>query len=369
MRLYALAFALVTCAVACRPATPDAVAVQATFLTGGLPDGVVAVQALVLDAEGQALRRGTPVALSGLADADGNGRRELLVGGLPTDRPVEVQLEALGAEGERDVRAIGRSGPLRLGVGERRIVRVALYEVGRVQPVPFAGPGPRLLHTSTALADGRVLVAGGFDGVSPGFCPLGTPAEAACFLLRAADDAWLYEPATARWREVSGGLAAPRGGHSATRLGDGRVLVAGGGREVFLVLTPEGPESGPRSGYDLAFRAASADDPALMTFEIFDPELGAEAEDRDRDGDPGRGRFVGPNAGERLGELDDPRLLHAAAAIPGSGDLVLLVGGALDEASRTFALFDASREGGARDAPERCARRVPPAPGRHRSPR
>ncbi|MEO0326329.1 MAG: kelch repeat-containing protein [Myxococcota bacterium] len=257
--------ALVIALAACATPAGEGVSVRATFLTGGLPEGVVAVQALVLDGDGRALRRGTPVPLSALGDADGNGRRELLVGGLPTDRVVEVQLEALGSDGDRDVRAVGRSGPLRLGLGERRVVRVALYEVGLAQPVPSAGPGPRFLHTSTALADGRVLVTGGFIDAAPSPCPPGTATDALCFQLRSARDGWLYEPATARWREVTPGLAAARGAHSATRLGDGRVLVAGGAEEVFLVLIPEGPEGSP-SGFDVSFGGTSAADPANTTY-------------------------------------------------------------------------------------------------------
>ncbi|MBE1497875.1 hypothetical protein H4696_004975 [Amycolatopsis lexingtonensis] len=71
-----------------------------------------------------------------------------------------------------------------------------------------AGPAlakPRQQHTTTALLDGRVLVAGGAETAS----------------------AELFDPAGRRWTPTSS-MTAVRHGHSATRLADGRVLVAGG---------------------------------------------------------------------------------------------------------------------------------------------
>ena len=64
------------------------------------------------------------------------------------------------------------------------------------------------LHTSTLLNDGRVLVAGG-DGAS------------------ASDSAEVYDPATGTWAST-GNLVTYRREHSAVRLADGRVLVMGG---------------------------------------------------------------------------------------------------------------------------------------------
>ena len=80
---------------------------------------------------------------------------------------------------------------------------------------------PRAGHTATLLADGKVLIAGGLH-ILAAVLPIG-------FL----DGALLFDPATGRWTPTGGfaGSAAGgggRAGHTATRLADGRVLVAGG---------------------------------------------------------------------------------------------------------------------------------------------
>ena len=68
-------------------------------------------------------------------------------------------------------------------------------------------------HTATPLATGEVLVAGGSNNCATG-----------CIGLSSAE---LYHPATGIWRST-GSMHKDREGHSATLLGNGEVLGAGG---------------------------------------------------------------------------------------------------------------------------------------------
>ncbi|MGI8686647.1 MAG: SBBP repeat-containing protein, partial [Acidimicrobiales bacterium] len=82
---------------------------------------------------------------------------------------------------------------------------------------------PRYAHTSTLLADGRVLAAGGFTLGPPVFNATGGFVNAG----PVTDTAEVYDPATGTW-SAAGSLATRRAIHTATLLGNGRVLVAGG---------------------------------------------------------------------------------------------------------------------------------------------
>ncbi|MFY0573472.1 immunoglobulin-like domain-containing protein [Cystobacter fuscus] len=91
---------------------------------------------------------------------------------------------------------------------------------------------PRLSHTATLLADGRVLVTGGFNISSE-----------------------LYSPSTRTFSATGSTLGSHRG-HTATRLSDGRVLIAG-----VPAPPPDPPPSstsgvGHVAGYRPALRAA-----------------------------------------------------------------------------------------------------------------
>ncbi len=72
----------------------------------------------------------------------------------------------------------------------------------------------RAMHTATVLTDGSVLIVGGQTGTKYGEHQGLASAER-------------YDPQSGKWL-LTGPLAGPRTGHTATLLHDGRVLVAGG---------------------------------------------------------------------------------------------------------------------------------------------
>lgn len=78
----------------------------------------------------------------------------------------------------------------------------------------------RHFHSATLLANGRVLVAGGNNGIA--------------FLSSAA----IYDPALNTWSST-GDMITPRDSHTATALADGRVLVAGGSGATGLLSSAE----------------------------------------------------------------------------------------------------------------------------------
>lgn len=77
----------------------------------------------------------------------------------------------------------------------------------------------RVYHSATLLPDGRVLVAAGAEG-DP-YATGWTPGATTFF------SAELYDPNTDTWT-AAGALTRARGGHTATLLSDGRVLIVGG---------------------------------------------------------------------------------------------------------------------------------------------
>jgi Tol biopolymer transport system component len=100
---------------------------------------------------------------------------------------------------------------------------------------------PRLGQTATLLADGRVLMAGGITGPRPvasvsvvlASYRTAILADTSSNVLASAE---LYDPATGTFSRT-GSMNDFRDSHTATLLGDGRVLVVGGGGEGYASRT------------------------------------------------------------------------------------------------------------------------------------
>jgi hypothetical protein len=326
-----------------RPGSDGPLGLRVSWLgepSGAIPPDVEILRIAILFADGTSDE--TEFTVANLPDLEGDGRPERALEDLPVGEPFRIRV--LGLDAARAVRHVGRTAPIVLSTGERRYVDLAMYQVDVSAPTVGTLPG-RFLATATALPDGRVLVAGGFDAirrVDP--CPSGIPATSRCFEAMATSDAYVFAPATGRFARVEGGMLEARGGHAATALPDGRVLVTGGASRALVVFEAVGD---PATGYVptvLPRGAASDADTALASFEIFLPDANAEEADVGRDGDDGRGGFTGAaSAPDRAGDLQAPRFLHAAAAVPGS-TRVVLAGGVTSP--RSFEVFDDRRAGG-----------------------
>lgn len=279
------------------------------------------------------------------AGTDGYGADPVLVRrDLPAGVPLRFELRGKGTGGE--VLFVGQAGPFFLGEGERRFVELQMYPVGSSASLEGAGV-ERFLHTATRLPDGRILIAGGFTRASSVACE-GLGEEARCFRLTATDEALAFDPSTGAVEPIRNAMLEARAGHTATLLPDGRVLLAGGAEEAVLAMIPQGAAAA--NGYRMAivpFRGSLSEEGAHDSFALFDAFLDPE-DDGARAGDLGRGRFLGTaGQGATPGALNQPRFLHAAAAVPSFPHRVLLAGGMGGEASaETWEVFDNQRTGG-----------------------
>jgi N-acetylneuraminic acid mutarotase len=153
------------------------------------------------------------------------------------------QKTAAAWDGQHDGAVLLNDGTV-LVAGGADASSAALARTARYDPATAKwteGPAPlhtaRRLHSATRLADGKVLVAGG-TGAGNQF-----PAPG----LAAAE---IYDPVARTW-SPTGALHVARWGHSAVLLADGSVLVAGGtavrsGQSVTALRSAErwNPESG-----------------------------------------------------------------------------------------------------------------------------
>jgi N-acetylneuraminic acid mutarotase len=97
------------------------------------------------------------------------------------------------------------------------IVSAEVYDAYGAASTPTGAlTAPRYAHTATLLQNGMVLVVGGFGNTN---CQGGGA--------QAQNTAELYDPVAGSFN-LTGNMGFPRGGHTATLLMNGKVLVAGG---------------------------------------------------------------------------------------------------------------------------------------------
>lgn len=348
-----LSLASLVLGLSCAPVEPDGEvpAFQVSWLspTGQIPDDIGVLRVLRVYPDGT---QDDQISRSRRAIVE-DGERALIVPRLPYDEVVDLELQAHAAtcrddDPYCDLKYVGRTGPVVLRPGERRYVSIAMYPVAQSSELNrgITLP-PRFLHSATALDDGRVLVAGGFTSLEAADCPEGLVATR-CFSARADDRAYVLDPATARFFEVQDPMLEARGGHTATQLEDGTVVIAGGAPRAIVAFRDVGGDGEPvRAREVLVLPFLDATTPgASESSELFEPNANAELEDLDRDGDPGRGGFVGdPNAMTPAPiPLNAPRFLHAAALDPSDASRVVLFGGTA--APTTYEVFDVRKPGG-----------------------
>ena len=297
-----------------------------------------------------ALTRMTPMEVASCRPLEGTeefGDDPVLVRrDLPTDTPIRFLLEGVNAEGITT--HTGQAGPFVLGTGERRQLNIRMWSVGEASA--FAGESiPRFLHTTTWLPDGRLLVAGGFDQISDIACPASFmfPEGTTCFSATATNSALAIEVGTGQIEPLRDTMLAARGGHTATSLPDGRVLIVGGASEALVAFSPIGMVDSGRFQIFMSPVDDADESTAHASFEVFDAFIGHQTDDPDRDGDLTRGAFIGVGGTRTAGATNQPRFMHAAAVTTDRASRVLVAGGmGSTDTPQTWEVFEANKPGG-----------------------
>ncbi len=163
-----------------------------------------------------------------------------------------------------------------------------------VSPSTFLLSTPRLLHTVTTLQSGNILIAGGFTNQDSKLFGLGP----------ATDTAELIDTKNLSIKQI-GKLSKAVGGHSATLLTNGQVLIIGGNSNLFAGLDKDGAAQG------LSVSTIQSYDNSNETFNL----------------------VINKSSNGILG-LQRPRFLHQTVLLP-NGDVAVLGGLSIKQGSNT----------------------------------
>ncbi|MBN2361169.1 MAG: hypothetical protein JXR83_17065 [Deltaproteobacteria bacterium] len=219
-------------AAACGPELPIGVQARFGVLPQSLescpaapvdkPDYVNEVDLFRLKLTGDGLKQ--PL-LRDFAASDARSDNAIQLDGVPAGDPRHLLVSGLVGE-SKSALTLWRGAHLgfKVEAGKTVDVPVLMTKLSTMTCTRTPLFSPRMFGSATPLADGRVLVAGGFhqSSVNP-----------TTFIRDyvATDTAEIYDPFTGTFSET-GRMTWTRGLHQATRLGDGRVLIVGGAEKL-----------------------------------------------------------------------------------------------------------------------------------------
>jgi len=206
---------------------------------------------------------------------------------------------------------------------EQRSIKVAALE--RASP-PKSPPLP-MAPIATSRSDSRVLIVGGKD-------------EKGGFITASAE---YFDTASNRFIPIKGGMYDPRESYSATRLGDGRVLIAGGKSTVDGDIVGTAEIFDPTVGtFTLTRGIMTAARQAHTATALANGQVLIAGGLNALDGVLNSGELFNPatEAFSHTGNMTDGRRSHTATALP---DARVLIAGGVDESDRIAAsaeIFD-----------------------------
>jgi hypothetical protein len=181
----------------------------------------------------------------------------------------------------------------------------------------------RVGHSATLLLDGRVLVAGGWDGGGEG----GEPQTTSSSHFASAE---LFDPRAGTWT-ATGMMDEGRIKHTGTLLSDGTVLVAGGGALASAELYDPASETWTATGTMLTSRQTY---PATLLPDGTVLVSGNDAQGFAEIYDPGRRSWAA------VANMDPGRGGHTATLLP-DGTVLVTGGTSIVETLASAMLFDA----------------------------